>query len=307
MKQFTEIKFIGNSEQVNRQWHEERNNGIGGSDVSILMGINEYRTPLDLWLEKTGRKQPDDISGKPAIIVGNALEDVVRDWFKEQHPELIIREPKAMYRSIERPWAQASLDGVCHVKGKRRDDESSYFVLECKTVGEYRSSDWDNGVPDYYLTQVTHYLSVTGWNRAYVAVLIGNREFREYTIERDEEDIKAVNKAVDDFWKFVKNDTMPELQGNDVDEVFPQDNGEDVYTDDSRFDEMVKKYRELSEQESQCKKQKQLIAEKLKLFIGENKKIHSEQYTVTYRTQHYKEHLVKESDRRVLTTSKVKD
>ena len=55
-------------------WHAFRALGVGGSDMSTILGLNPYSTPYDLWLEKTNRQQPEDISGKWAIVKGNALE-----------------------------------------------------------------------------------------------------------------------------------------------------------------------------------------------------------------------------------------
>lgn len=45
-------------------WHAFRALGVGGSDMSTILGLNPYSTPYDLWLEKTNRQQPEDISGK---------------------------------------------------------------------------------------------------------------------------------------------------------------------------------------------------------------------------------------------------
>jgi putative phage-type endonuclease len=289
MNTFNEIRFSGSVDEVNKKWHEQRNKGVGGSDMAAIMGLSNYKTPLDVWLEKTGRDAGEDISGKPQIIVGNALESVVRKWFAEQHPELVVREPKSMYRNVDNPFMQASLDGVCHIKGRRLSDVESFAVLECKTCGEYRSSDWDNGVPDYYLTQVTHYLAVTGWPRAYVAVLFGNREFCEYTIERDQDDVNVVVKAAEEFWGFVQRDEMPQLMAADVDRLYPEDDGElELPEDTAGFDQLANDYLGYSEVESMAKKAKNEISDKLKVMVAEHKGLQTGSYKVTYGTVHHK-------------------
>ena len=43
-------------------WRKFRALGVGGSDMSTILGLNPYSTPYELWLEKTGRQQPEDIS-----------------------------------------------------------------------------------------------------------------------------------------------------------------------------------------------------------------------------------------------------
>ena len=68
-------------------WHAFRALGVGGSDMSTILGLNPYSTPYDLWLEKTGHQQPEDISGKWAIVKGNILEVELRRRFRALHPE----------------------------------------------------------------------------------------------------------------------------------------------------------------------------------------------------------------------------
>lgn len=65
-------------ESRHQAWLAFRAKGVGGSDMGTILGLNPYSTPYDLWLEKTGRQQPEDISGKWAIVKGNALEVELR-------------------------------------------------------------------------------------------------------------------------------------------------------------------------------------------------------------------------------------
>ncbi|OZG57828.1 yqaJ [Bifidobacterium tissieri] len=291
-KPYTVIRFTGNNATINQLWHEARNKGVGGSDVAKIMGISSFGTPKDVWDEKTGRVIPEDISDKPAILVGNALEDVVRKWFQRQHPELEVQQVHGMLRSKTRPWAQASLDGRCRVLGTKRNDPANYAVLECKTCSEFRAADWEDGVPDYYLTQVTHYLSVTGWPKAYVVVLIGNREFREFTVERDEQDIAAVDKAVDDFWHLVETNQMPQLTGTDVDRVQEQQPYPEGFeqVEDTDFDQLSALYDSYAQAESDARKSKAKIADRLKQLVGGDREgLVSPHWQVGYRTIHFKE------------------
>ena len=69
-----EIKFTGTPEEISAQWHEQRDKGVGGSDVGVIMGVNHYKLIGQLWREKTGKTKPEDIIHKPAVILGNAVE-----------------------------------------------------------------------------------------------------------------------------------------------------------------------------------------------------------------------------------------
>ena len=185
-------------------WLEQRKKGVGGSDVAALMGLSKYKGPYELWAEKCGLVEPEDISGKEAVEWGHILEPVVAQHYKEAHPDRLVRAEGSTLVARLRPWAQANIDRWV------RDPELGWGVLEIKTVGLRRAADWDEGVPIYYLTQVTHYMSVTGVPFADVAVLVGGQEYREYRVARDEGDVAAVDAAVDAFWEHVVKGTPPD-------------------------------------------------------------------------------------------------
>ena len=224
--------YIENRYATDEEWAEARKGGIGGSDVASIMGINPYSSPLEVWLVKTGRAESPDLSGKESVEWGNRLEPLVAEKFAEGHPELKVRRKNCTMASVSRPWAFANIDR------ELRGPDGSHGVLEIKTVGSRRSSDWDDGVPAYYMTQVQHYLSVTGWGFAWVAVLIGGQEYREFLVPRDEEDIAAIDSAVDAFWnEYVAKDVMPQIVGTDSESraLFDQhqsDDGEYEYEAD---------------------------------------------------------------------------
>lgn len=120
-------------------WHAFRALGVGGSDMSTILGLNPYSTPYDLWLEKTNRQQPEDISGKWAIIKGNALEVELRRRFRQLHPEYqVIDGTDISLVSKQHPLMHASLDGFVY------DEESdSWGILEIKTANANRGrTDW---------------------------------------------------------------------------------------------------------------------------------------------------------------------
>ncbi|MBR3325845.1 MAG: YqaJ viral recombinase family protein, partial [Atopobiaceae bacterium] len=94
------------------EWLGFRTKGVGGSDVAAIMGISAYRSPVEVWMEKTGRKQPADLSDKEAVEWGNRLESIIRNKFAEMHPEFIVSESGVTFVSRKRPWAHANLDGM---------------------------------------------------------------------------------------------------------------------------------------------------------------------------------------------------
>lgn len=189
-------------------WLDQRRKGVGGSDVAAIMGLSPYRGAYEVWAEKSGLIEAPDISDNPAVIWGNILESVIGEHYAENHPDREVRRLNAVCQSIERPWAQASLDYEV------KDPELGWGVLEIKTAGQRSEGKWDDGVPLFYQTQVAHYLSVTGRAFADVAVLIGGQDYREYRLMRDEDDIRAVQSAVDEFWQRVQTGDEPPIDGS---------------------------------------------------------------------------------------------
>jgi len=92
---------------------------------------------------------------------------------------------------------QANLDGVCE------HPDYGTCVFEAKTASAYKSVEWDGAIPDEYVLQIQHYLSVTGYKGAYIAVLIGGNSFRWKFVERDEELIAILIQLERDFWECV--------------------------------------------------------------------------------------------------------
>ena len=107
------------------EWLEQRKKGIGGSDVAAIMGLSPWRTPAEVWFEKTGRVEPPDLSDKPYVQKGVELEAYVGGKYKKAHKDFHVRRVNAICQSIERPWAQASLD---------------YEVCEKVSISDYRSN-----------------------------------------------------------------------------------------------------------------------------------------------------------------------
>ena len=263
--------------ETDEAWRQARTKGIGGSDVAAIMGLSPWKTPLEVWLEKTGRETPADISQKPYVKFGNDFEPFVGSHYKAERPTETVRRVNAMCRNIKRPWATASLD----YEVKRGD---AWGVLEIKTAR--CAKDWDDGVPLYYMTQVLHYLSVTGRPFASVCVFFRDTcEYRIYDIEPDADDMAAVVGAVDAFWlDFVSADVMPQVTGDDgahLANLFDQ--GDDYrFETDSRADALAEAYERASADEKAAKAKKNLAAAELEALIGDSKGIETELHRVTW-------------------------
>lgn len=207
-------------------WLALRGQGIGSSDAAVAIGLSPYKSPLTLWLEKTSRKTPDDISAKEAVIWGTTLEPVLASVYAERTGRK-VRRVNAVLRHIQHDFMLANLDrevvGTADGTG----------VLEIKTAGYHSAPQWEDGVPVAYQCQVLHQLAVTGHAWADVAVLIGGQDFRIYRIHRDEDKIADLIEREARFWACVTQDTQPLPDGSEdaasaLQWLFPQDDGQTV-------------------------------------------------------------------------------
>lgn len=185
----------------------ERQTGIGGSDVGVILGVNKWKSPVALWLEKTGQVQ-NTVSSEAAEW-GNRLESVVADKYAEKNGYRVERLNRSLVHP-EHDFARANIDravcdaGTIPVHRATGQLRPVAWLLEVKTANEYTKSLWgDVGtdqVPDSYIAQCAWYMAITGARRCDVAVLIGGQQYREFVIHRDEELISAVIESARVFW-----------------------------------------------------------------------------------------------------------
>lgn len=187
------------------KWLEARDLGIGGSDAAVIMGMNPYKSPYQLWLEKTGQAEAPDLSGNQYVYWGTKNEANIADWFQEETGKKVKR--LGTLRSKEYPFMLANVDRT--VVGENAG-------LEIKTAGVRQYRKWkDDEIPDAYYCQCLHYMAVTGADYWYIAVLLGGNEAKWKRIERNEEDIQHLIMAETDFWKLVETRTPPPVDGSD--------------------------------------------------------------------------------------------
>lgn len=182
------------------EWLRSRRQGIGGSDVAPILGLSPWRTPLNVWEDKLGLGEDVDETS-PALYWGNLLEAPIRQAYADA-TGMKVTKPAEMFISKEHPFMVANLDGI-------REDGR---LVEFKTtsVGNNWGEPGTDQIPDYYLTQVQHYMAVTGATVCDVAVLIAGRDFRIYTVQADAELQAVLIQREKDFWQLVTSRTAPD-------------------------------------------------------------------------------------------------
>lgn len=170
-------------------WLKQRKPRLGGADAAAVSGFSRYASPLSVYCDKLDLVPERE--DNEAMRQGRDLEDyVARRWCEETG--LKVRRENSILVNDAYPWMHASIDR--RVVGL---DEG----LECKTTSVYNKTDFAGGdVPHEYYVQCVHYLAVTGFKRWHLAVLVLNKGFYTFTIERNEAEIEALAELERKFY-----------------------------------------------------------------------------------------------------------
>lgn len=272
MGEITKVKTASHEE-----WLELRSHYIGGSDAAAVVGMNAYSSPYALWAEKTGRVP--GFTGNLATEVGTYLEEFVAQKFAQETGKK-VRKCNLSFLNSDYPFAIANID---------REIVGEDAGLEIKTTDTLNLQKFKGGeYPANYYCQMVHYLAVTGKQRWYLAVLIGNKEFKWFTIERDEAEIAALMGAEAMFWKLVKNDTPPPIDGTKA----TSEALKTIYTHSTDdvvnllpFSRDLAQYIALSKQIKELQILCDEVGNRVKAFMGEAGRGECDGYKVSWKSQ----------------------
>lgn len=248
------------------EWLGWRKKGIGGSDASVVCGINRYRSPIELWMDKTNQI-PYQEAGEAAYW-GTQLEALVKAEFTKR-TGIEVNPANQLLQSEEYPFMLANLDGECIHPTHRK------CVFEAKTASAYKAGEWDDAIPDEYMLQVQHYMAVTGYRGTYIAVLIGGNTFRWKFIERDEALISMLIQLESAFWKQVQELVPPAMDGSEaaakfLSERFPNSVAKSKIELPGTAIELIRQYEIACDHVNQYAEKKQEAENMLKNMLGNN-------------------------------------
>ena len=246
-------------------WHTLREKRIGGSDIGAILGVNKYKSIIDVYIDKT---EGSNFEGNEATFWGHMHESTIMKVFAQKHKEFIVYQ--APYSIID-DFLIANLDGV--LKDRNTGDCG---VLEIKTTNAFNYKDWEGDiVPQYYYAQVQHYLMLTGYKYAYIAVLIGGNKYKDFKIERSEEDITLIREKATEFYK-----------ENILKQIPPMPDGSDAYMDYLKkkamdiendtvvefvdLEEKAQKVKDIGKEINNLKKEQDLLKEQIMLELINN-------------------------------------
>ncbi|MCC8162238.1 MAG: YqaJ viral recombinase family protein [Lachnospiraceae bacterium] len=260
------MRVVVKTAHLSRQeWLRYRTTGIGGSDVSVIAGINPFKSVHQLWLEKTRQAEPDEGENEYTHF-GTLLEPVVRKEFMER-TGLKVRQKHMLLQSEDYPFMLADLDGVIN-------DNGEPCIFEAKTASAYKQEVWEEGVPAPYILQVQHYMAVTGAKRTYIAALVGGNHFFYHVVERDEEMIGKIVAMEKHFWEtYVLGGVEPVPDGSAAttdyfNSRFRISNGETIVLPEEALT-VCEEYERISRQMKELETAKNAAANQLKSYLKE--------------------------------------
>lgn len=169
-----------------------RSDGIGGSDAKFIMEGKWYQ----LWLLKTGRADPDDLSEVLAVQMGLYTEALNLLWFERKTGQQVIRRGELCIHP-HLSFMRATLDGAT------RDPAT---VVQAKWCGARSKIE---EVEQRYMPQVHHEMITAGYDFAYLSVLTGWPSYELIEIRRDEDYAEKLLDREMAFWSHVESDTPP--------------------------------------------------------------------------------------------------
>lgn len=193
-------------------WLQERRRGIGASDAAVILGVSKWKSPLQLYAEKTGLADlPEE--EKDYLDWGHRLEPVIASAYEDETGRKTYdpgdyeiqhsADSPHMIATVDRfvtEWADSTIAPPFAAPG----------VLELKTTSAFRREQWKDEPPLAYQIQLQHQLAVTGHLWGSIAVLIGGQTFLWNDIPRNETFIEQLRVAVDRFWQRVIKRDPPE-------------------------------------------------------------------------------------------------
>ncbi len=228
---------------------------IGGSDIGAILGLSSFRSPIDVWLEKTGKavKQPDSLP----LRFGSFVEEFVANEYAKATGFCLCHD-ESIHIHPTYPFMGAHIDRFIHTDGL---EQAPTKILECKTANPFSRGQWGESgsdqVPMSYLCQAIWYMAVTGINQTDLAVLFGNTDFRIYHIERDMElENLVLDKAIHFWRKHVLKAIPPPVQSEaDCQLLFSQGQAQQSIEANSQTVDLVRRFHQLSQQSEVCEEE----------------------------------------------------
>lgn len=260
------MPYIPTAGMTHEDWLKARHRTIGSSDVGAILGLSRYKTPLQVWQEKTAAEPPPEVHNK-ATEWGIRLEDDVADFYAETTGHKVIRDNK-IRQHPEYPYLTCNIDRLIIHKDPAVREERGRGILEIKTTVSYTMAAWESEVPIPYYTQVVHQMLVSGFRWGEFAIFIlDKRELKIVPFVWDPEfGMRLLTEAVRFCEDFVFTGIEPPMKAQDFE--LAKTEPEKIVEADNDMLEVCTDYGILQEEIRRLEKKQDELQEKIKEAIG---------------------------------------
>lgn len=299
---------VSTLQMTDDQWYDYRMNGIGASEVATVMGLNPYKSSIELFYEKIGQKQISR-EENAAMFWGTELEAIIADKWqywdsKEPGQDSMIRNYRAgqKVRNCERVNRYISNPAMEHlfVSLDRRIHKQELIgegALEVKTISGFSANQWESGIPPMYIVQLQTQIMVCDFSYGELAILKDGRHFEVFPFETNTEIQAGIIAHTKRFWDLViearayvqlkreDNNGMADHYQSQIDALAPEPDGSASYENylKDRYKEggsgfmkgeivhydIAKQYQSTHEHISKLETAKNESANKLKSVMGD--------------------------------------
>ena len=222
----------------------DRTSGLGGSDVAAVLGLSRYRSPFDVWLEKTHDPAWQPSEDNPMMRFGRLVEPALARAYMEDKDRIVVQGVNG--GPFDEPIWHPGGVVFAHPDGLVEDDGTDGGgVWEGKTA--YDDRDWKDGVPPGYEAQVRSYLATLGEPWCDVTVMFRQTaDINHYRIDADPVLDAGIITLAERFWNdYVMTGIQPPMDGSPAVsrfllDRFPRQTTEEVMTADERLDEIAR-------------------------------------------------------------------
>lgn len=229
----------------------DRSSFLGGSDAAAVMGLSPWSTPVELWMQKTGRapREEPDAATRKRHARGHKLEPFIRDMvvarLEEMGLQVELLACNERYSDPEHPFLSCEIDFELRVTGTvvigdaEVTFDGEHINADAKSVAGFARRKWGavdtEDVPIEYAAQFMHGLMITGRRYCLVGALCSFDDVDIFWTVRDDETIDAMRPKLVSFWvDHVLADVPPDpMVFDDIKALFPSDNGLVIEADDA--------------------------------------------------------------------------
>lgn len=215
------------------EWLKHRQEGIGCSDISCILGLNPYKSSIELFYEKV--EGTDKRQENAPMFYGSFFEEKIAElyqyWDKDQETCIANYNSKNKVNKIQRVNAILTNSKYPYLLGNLDRLQTAPFkaVVEIKTISGYAVNAWESGIPVYFISQLQGYMMITGLDTSILAILKDGRNLEVYKVDASKEVQSHIAEMSKAFWNKVLYARELKAKGQPFEHLEPEPDNLDAY------------------------------------------------------------------------------